>query len=162
MHIRKTVEKDIERVLEIFDAAKKFMRQNGNMNQWVNGYPSKEDVMLDINNDRSYVVEDENGELVATFCYFVGVDPTYNEIYNGSWLNDKPYGVVHRIAVESQTKGTGSFCVNWCFEQCGNLKIDTHEDNFPMQNMLKKNGFTQCGIIYLESGDERVAFQKSK
>ena len=150
------------RVLEIFDVARKFMRSNGNMNQWVNGYPSADDIMLDINNDRSYVVEDENGELVATFCYFVGTDPTYNEIYNGSWLNDKPYGVVHRIAVEAQTKGTGSFCINWCFEQCGNLKIDTHADNYPMQNMLKKNGFIQCGIIYLESGDERVAFQKSK
>lgn len=29
-----------------------------------------------------------------------------------------------------------------------------------MQNMLKKNGFTYCGRIYVEDGGERLAFQK--
>jgi hypothetical protein len=29
-----------------------------------------------------------------------------------------------------------------------------------MRRMLEKNGFVYCGIIYLESGDERVAYEK--
>jgi hypothetical protein len=29
-----------------------------------------------------------------------------------------------------------------------------------MQNLLIKNGFSKCGIIYLEDGAERLAFQK--
>jgi RimJ/RimL family protein N-acetyltransferase len=41
-----------------------------------------------------------------------------------------------------------------------NLKIDTHRDNIPMQKVLKRNGFSECGIIYIENGDERIAFQK--
>ena len=41
------------------------------------------------------------------------------------------------------------------------LKVDTHEENIPMQNLLKKNGFKYCGIIYLEDGGKRVAFEKT-
>ena len=29
-----------------------------------------------------------------------------------------------------------------------------------MRRMLEKNGFVYCGIIYLESGDERVAYER--
>ena len=29
-----------------------------------------------------------------------------------------------------------------------------------MQYNLLKHGFTYCGIIYLQSGDERLAYQK--
>ena len=43
-----------------------------------------------------------------------------------------------------------------------NLKIDTHEDNYVMQNMLKKCGFTPCGTIYLEDGEPRIGFQKTE
>ena len=68
---------------------------------------------------------------------------------------------MHRIAASGVVRGAGSFCVNWAFSRCGNLRIDTHRDNLVMQNMLKKNGFTYCGIIHLENGDERLAFQKT-
>ena len=54
------------------------------------------------------------------------------------------------------------FCFNKCFEMFQNLRIDTHRDNIPMQKVLKRNGFEYCGIIYLENGDERLAYQKIK
>ncbi len=40
------------------------------------------------------------------------------------------------------------------------LKLDTHNDNKPMQNLLKKLGFVPCGIITVEDGTERIAFQR--
>ena len=40
------------------------------------------------------------------------------------------------------------------------LRIDTHRGNAVMRRMLEKNGFKYCGIIHLEDGDERLAFQK--
>ena len=49
--------------------------------------------------------------------------------------------------------------VRYC-KVCGNLKIDTHRDNRIMQHLLDKNGFTYCGIIYLDDGTERLAYQK--
>jgi len=41
------------------------------------------------------------------------------------------------------------------------LRIDTHRDNKIMQHNLTKHGFSYCGVIYLASGDERLAYQRS-
>ena len=38
--------------------------------------------------------------------------------------------------------------------------MDLSADLTVMQNMLKKNGFTYCGRIYIDNGGERLAFQK--
>ena len=82
-------------------------------------------------------------------------------IRGGAWLDDAPYGVVHRIAAAKGTHGAASFCMNWCMEQCGNIRIDTHANNKPMQGLLNKLGYTYCGVIELENGrGERLAFQK--
>ena len=40
------------------------------------------------------------------------------------------------------------------------MKNDTHKDNQSMQRMQAKNGFEYCGLIYLEDGAERIAFEK--
>ena len=37
--IRKAELKDVDRLMEIFDRARKFMTAHGNANQWINGYP---------------------------------------------------------------------------------------------------------------------------
>ena len=161
MQIRKATISELDEIMNIFAYARGFMAKHGNPNQWGTTKPTREVIEEDIKQGRSYVCV-ENGRIIATFYYMEGIDSTYIKIYDGVWLNDKPYGVVHRIASAGTVKGAGSFCLNWAFEQCGNLKIDTHRDNEVMQNTLKKNGFSYCGVIYLEDGDERIAFQKSK
>ncbi len=96
------------------------------------------------------------------FFYKFGDDPTYKTVYEGKWLNAEPYGVIHRIAVKSHRRGVASFCFSWCVSKGKNIKIDTHRDNIPMQKSLAKNGFSYCGIIHLENGDERLAYQICK
>lgn len=161
MQIRKTKPEELDQVMAIYAHARQFMAEHGNPNQWGKVKPAREQIVADIECGCSYVCE-EKGEIAAVFFYCKGIDPTYIQIYEGQWLNDKPYGVVHRIAAAGTVKGAGSFCLNWAFSQCGNLKIDTHRDNVVMQNTLKKNGFVYCGIIYLEDGDERLAYQKER
>ncbi len=105
----------------------------------------------------------ENPEVIeAVFMYDVREDPTYAVIEDGAWPNDRPYGVLHRIASSGRKKGVASFCMQWCFAQCGNLRCDTHDDNKVMQHVMRKNGFEYCGRIYVEDGSPRVAFQKEK
>ena len=157
MNIRKSTTADLPRIEEIYTMARAFMREHDNPTQWAGAYPSVDIVKQDIQAGKSYVCEDE-GEIVATFYFAIEQDPTYGIIEDGNWLSDEPYGVIHRIA--SVKKGAGSFCINYGFERCGNLRIDTHKDNYVMQNMLTKNGFHRCGIIFLENGDPRTAFQK--
>ena len=165
MVIRHSQTEDFERIMEIYGTAREFMKKTGNPNQWgQTNWPPRELIAEDIRSSRSYICED-NGRIVGTFFYNCGkdIEPTYRRISDGEWMDDSPYGVVHRIASDRSVKGTGSFCLNWAFEKCGHLRIDTHGDNKVMQNLLKKLGFTCCGIIYVEEdNDPRLAFEKSK
>ena len=158
MEIRKTKLNEIDEILRIYEKAKEFMAQTGNANQWQKGYPTRELILEDISNEQSYVCE-EDGEILATFNFFVGIEPTYNEIFDGKWLNDEEYGVIHRIAVAVHQKGIASKCIQWCLAQMPNIKIDTHKNNIPMQKTILKNGFKYCGIIKKPDGTERLAYQ---
>lgn len=160
MEIRCTILEEIDIVMGIYDNARLFMRKNGNLNQWVNGYPGPELIRNDIIHRNSYVCLN-NGRIVGVFTFIQGVEPSYLHIYNGSWLNDEPYGVVHRIASANSMKGVATYCLNWCLNECKNIRIDTHRDNMVMQNLLLKNNFVKCGIIYLEDGSERLAYQRT-
>ncbi len=166
MKIRKTEAKDLKKVMEIFAFARKFMAEHGNPNQWgPTGWPPEELIRNDIREGDSYVCLNDSGDVIGTFYYIFGedIEPTYREITEGGWLDPSPYGVVHRIASDGSERGVGSFCINWAYEQCGHLRIDTHGDNLVMQKMLKKLGFVHCGTIYVEEDDyPRLAFEKSE
>lgn len=41
---------------------------------------------------------DAENEIVTTFYFRIGEDPTYARIDDGKWLNDEPYGVVDGLA----------------------------------------------------------------
>ncbi|MBR6709795.1 MAG: GNAT family N-acetyltransferase [Clostridia bacterium] len=161
MKIRPAEPQELAAILEIYASARGYMRQTGNPTQWEGGYPSEALVREDIAAGRCMLCV-EGEELLAVFCCMAGPDPTYLRIDDGEWLNDLPYFVIHRIAVgpNAHRRGVASFCFDYGLAQCGNLKIDTHRDNLPMQHALAKNGFSRCGIIYLENGDERIAYQK--
>ncbi|MBQ3017186.1 MAG: GNAT family N-acetyltransferase [Clostridia bacterium] len=161
MEIRMARLSDLDVIEEIYSKARSFMRKTGNTAQWAGGYPSRNLIISDIEKEQLYVVTDSE-QILASFVYFYGVDKTYAKIYDGEWKNDLPYGVIHRIAVAENAHGRGvaRFCFDFAFEKCGNLKIDTHKDNLPMQKALTKAEFEYCGIICLESGDERLAYQK--
>ena len=161
MEIRKTEKIDIPQAAEIYEIARGFMKAAGNPDQWTGGRPNAEDIERDIREGCSYVVED-GGEIVAVFYFRVGNDLTYDKIYEGAWLSDSPYAVIHRVAVKQGGKGIAGVIFDWCFGICPNLRIDTHRKNLPMQRSLEKNGFIPCGIIYLENGDERIAYHKIK
>lgn len=156
MKIRHTTENDLQRIMQIYDYARGFMAANGNPKQWgATGWPYEEVIREDIRAGHSYVCE-ENGVVVGTFYYIYGddIDPTYRQISEGKWIGDNSYGVVHRMAGDGSVKGIGEFCLNWAYEQCGHLRVDTHGDNVIMQNLLVKLGFEKCGIIYVIEDDE--------
>ncbi len=159
MEIRKATMADLNTLLQMYKNARIFMAKHGNPNQWGDSRPSSETIKTDIKNGHQYICV-EGGLIAATFFYLHERDETYDIIYEGCWLCDDPYGVVHRITSNGSVKGAASYCLQWAFDQCGNLRIDTHKDNYIMQNLLKKNGFSYCGVIICEDGTERLAYQK--
>ncbi|MBS7007895.1 GNAT family N-acetyltransferase [Anaerostipes sp.] len=160
MKIQKAVPGQLSEIMTLYSGARMFMKQHGNPHQWGDSHPRESVISNDITSGNSYVCT-ENGNILAVFFYKAGNDPSYKNIYQGNWLRPDPYGVIHRLASSGVKKGSASFCLSWAFEQCGNLRIDTHRDNYVMQRLLMKNGFSYCGIIYLEDGSERLAYQKT-
>jgi len=86
MEIRPTELKDLPLVMEIYDYARAFMRANGNATQWIDGYPSESFIRQEIEDGHSFVCTDEQGEILGTFCFILGEDPTYLNIYEGAGL----------------------------------------------------------------------------
>lgn len=157
MYIRKAAEGDIPEIMRIYDEARASMRRSGNMLQWINGYPSEDLVREDIAEGVSYVCCEED-QLYAVFAFITGDDPTYAYIEDGQWPDDLPYGTIHRIGSDGRKKDIFPVCYKFCRDITGKVRIDTHADNAPMHYILKKHGFTRCGIIYVSDGTPRVAY----
>ena len=163
MRIRHSTEGDIDRIMQIYERARAFMAQTGNPNQWgPTNWPPEDLLRQDIAEGSSFVCE-EDGRVVGTFFYLYGhdIEPTYREIVDGSWRDDEPFGVVHRLAGDGSAKGIGEFCLNWAFDQSGHLRVDTHGDNKVLQNLLEKLGFERRGTIFVVEDDyPRIAYEK--
>lgn len=165
MEFKKAVEADIDSIINIIKQAQFYFKQQG-INQWQNNYPNVETISNDITNKSSYVLLKDN-IIVATVAVFFDGEKTYDYIHEGEWTKNNEYAVIHRIAIENNYKGLGlsseiiknveQLCLN---KNIYSIRIDTHEENLSMQNLLKKNKFQYCGIIYLEDKSKRIAFEK--
>lgn len=159
--IRKATLADLPVTLSIIQYGREKMIELGNLNQWGNTHPSNEQIKTDIVDGNSYLILSEDSSPIATFAFIQGIDSTYLKIEGEGWLNNKPYGTIHRIASVPNVHGILSTAIEYCFKKVKDIRIDTHEENVIMRNGLKKLGFSYCGIIYLENGDPRLAFQKT-
>lgn len=165
MDFRKAVESDIESIMNIIKKAQAYFKEQG-IDQWQNNYPNFEIIRNDIANKNGFVLL-KDGNVVGTVAVSFDGDKNYESIYDGEWLDNNEYAVIHRIAVEPDYKGLGlssiiiknieELCLNKCVYS---IRVDTHKDNLSMQKLLQKNGFKHCGIIYLEDKSERIAFEK--
>jgi hypothetical protein len=160
--VRTATLQDLPAIMKVLAAGREIMLSSGNPNQWAAGYPTESMVMADIEPGYGKVMESD-GAIVAYFACIPSPDPTYARIDNGSWLDDdKPYYVVHRVAKLPQVRGVFDAMMQYMDGITDNIRIDTHRDNLIMQHNLPKYGFKYCGIIYIASGAERLAFQRLK
>ena len=157
--IRLAEKNDMNVIMAIYSAAREYMKKQGNGQQWGDGFPYKELLESDIEKSQLYVFE-ENGSVHGVFAFIIGKDPTYKDIENGSWRDDvNPYGTLHRVAGDGVVKGVFEKIMIYVKDRNINLRIDTHEKNQTMRHLIIKNGFQERGIIYLEDGDPRLAYE---
>ena len=163
MEFRKSTKSDVIKIMEIVKQAQEYFKSQG-IDQWQNGYPNAEVINNDIENDGML---DENNIIATTVISFTK-EKSYENILDGKWITNGDYGVIHRIAVDNTHKGKGLShkILKYAEEVCKqnnvhSIKADTHEENIPMQSLLKKNGFEYCGIVKLGGGRRRVAFEKT-
>lgn len=160
--IRTATTADLARVEEIYAIAQRFMVASGNPNQWGPGFPGRRALEGDVATGALRVWVGADGVPVGCFALLEGPDPTYARIYDGSWVDDGPYLVVHRFAAAVQGRGVGSAMMDWALARARErglaLRVDTHRDNGPMQGLIRSRGFSYCGVIHLADGSERIAF----
>lgn len=156
--IRPAKYEDLDTIMDIYAIARKYMADNGNATQWTDAYPDRELIVGDIQSEQSFVYV-ENNIIHGVFALIIGPDLSYSYIENGSWKNDSPYGTIHRVASDGAVRGIFGRCLDFCKEKISNLRIDTHNDNHTMQHLIEKNGFEKCGVIYVEDGTPRIAYQ---
>ena len=165
MKVRLAKKEDVERMMELVDAAKEYFREAG-INQWQSGYPNAPQLLGDIERGESYVLEDD-GIVEGTCMISFSPDPNYEVIEGGKWLNDEPYGVIHRICVNSDKKGHG--LAGFLFDEAErlaiqkdihNLRVDTHALNIAMQHCVAKKNYVFCGVVTVADGGLRNAYQK--
>ena len=166
MNIRHTTNADLDALVSLFAEARGTIAALG-IDQWQNGYPSREVIAEDIALGRSYALTEEDGSLIATFV-LMEHEPTYDRIEGGAWLtgDGRNYVAMHRVAVAVRRRGQGvpDRIVHFAREHaralgCRSVRIDTHEGNAVMRRMLEKRGFCHCGTIYLSDGAPRVAYE---
>ena len=96
---------DLERICTIIRQAQAQMRLRGSR-QWQNGYPAAAHITDDIDRGYGHVLCTHTGLVVAYGAVVFDGEPAYAEI-DGTWLDQAPYVVLHRLAVAQEVKGQG-------------------------------------------------------
>lgn len=160
MQVRKATFDEIKNILSIYASARAFMRESGNPTQWSANYPDEQTVREDIASGRLHLLCEDN-TIYGVFALLGDGDRDY-DVIDGAWLNSLPYAAMHRVASAGLRGGVVAECVKFCLESFSDVRIDTHEDNLPMQRALEKIGFVRCGKVYITRAGERIAYHLHK
>lgn len=140
---RPTLPDDLERICTIIRQAQAQMRLRGSR-QWQNGYPAAAHITDDIDRGYGHVLCTHTGLVVAYGAVVFDGEPAYAEI-DGTWLDQAPYVVLHRLAVAQEVKGQGIATefmrrtMTLARERgTGSFRIDTNFDNRCMLRLLAK------------------------
>ena len=160
--IRKATIEDIPKIMSIVADAQLSLRELG-IDQWQDGYPSKEVIECDIANGMGYVYSVDNG-IVGYAAIVLTGEEVYRQIDDREWNTSNDYVVVHRLCVNQDYTRAGVakammyFASQMAIESgYTGFRIDTHRGNIRMLAMLEKLNFKYVGVIHYDSG-ERLAY----
>jgi len=160
--IRKATMADMGELQVIYHNARQYMKNTGNPTQWGDTNPPVEKLEKDIELGQLYVCYDDE-EIYGAFVLQPGIEPNYVTPREGKWLNEEPYGTVHRIASRGTRPGVFDEAIGFCKAQIDNVRIDTHPNNKTMQHLCTSRGFVECGRITIaRDGSERIIYHWAK
>ena len=150
---------DLDHIMEMVDHSRSIMRANGNNSQW-GGYPGRDLIGNDIATGIGHVMT-EGSRVVGYFAMLTQPEPTYEYIEDGLWLDDTtPYVTLHRLACVPGVQGIARCAFEWGEAHASSVRVDTHLDNHIMLHIINGRGYTRCGVVYMQDGSPREAFQK--
>lgn len=157
--VRQATMADVPQIMAMIAHSRGVMRMNGNTSQWV-GYPGEVEIGQDIEAGIGRMIEDD-GNAVGYFAMLTTPEPTYACIYDGLWLDDTtPYTTLHRLACVDGVSGIAACAFEWCESRSATVRADTHMDNKIMLHIMEKRGYVRCGVVLMDDGSPREAYQK--
>ena len=165
-YYRKAILEDLDRIMEAVEDSREVLRLQGN-GQWQDGYPNRDNFIDDISKERLFVTFDKDPKVIVGVCALTYREEDYHHLYEGQWLTDLPYMVMHRVAIkkEYKDKGLGKKLFELFIEQAKiegyrSLRIDTHEGNAVMRHLIESFGFVYCGKAILTPDKDRMVFER--
>lgn len=149
----------LSEIMEVYQIAREYMKKTNNPNQWGDTHPPLELIKDYIFNGNLYIGINENNEILFSFAFIIGEDPTYKYIESGKWIDNSPYGTIHSLASAQKINNVFSYVLAFCLTKTDHIRIDTHEDNKVFQHILAKFNFKKCGVIFLKNGSPRFAYE---
>ncbi len=153
MLLRRAEMKDLPQIKQIILDGKAHLAAQ-NINQWRGQYPNMDVLVHDINNGYNYVLV-EDDEVLGTISAISGPDMSYQTL-DGQWMTEEgEYVALHRVAVSANHRGEGlsTKLFNAVLDELSlnpmikGVRIDTHQENFGMQHVIKKMGFAETGLV---------------
>ncbi|GKT02628.1 GNAT family N-acetyltransferase [Furfurilactobacillus entadae] len=152
---RATLE-EFDTVMAILSDGRNQLAESG-IDQWQGEYPAPEHIRQDIDHGYAYLLSSDDEETIGTVTVMPAPDDSYANL-QGNWLKETTaYLTIHRVAIHSDHAGKGYAStmfegliahVEAEYPHIESLRIDTHQDNKPMQHLLSKMGFTKVGEIH--------------
>lgn len=163
VQLRKATYHEISIIMNIIEQGKQHLKEQG-IDQWQDGYPNSETIREDIDKGVGYCIVSQD-QVAGYICISFEKEKDYEQI-DGKWHSEQSYLVVHRLVMSDtfrgshMTKDIFSFIENVGFQNgYFSVRIDTHEDNKKMQYVLRKYGFSYCGIVFVNRA-KRLAYDK--
>lgn len=154
MHIRRALEKDLERIEEIYDAILKDTEDGLIHTNWKRGvYPTRQTAKEGIEKKELFVLIDREKILGAAKINQEQV-PEYK---NASWeyeVADNLIMAIHTLTIDPKFKnrGCGKYLMNFyedyaLIHSAPYLRMDTVETNIDALSFYKKLGFKNVGTV---------------
>lgn len=152
-YIRKGEEKDITRIVEIYDDFLDHEAKYGTKTNWIKGvYPTEKNARAGLETGTLYVGE-LDGEIVGSYI-LNHIQPKEYAKLEWEFPGEKEeIIVIHTLCldIKHQGKGLGKAFVDFAIEHgrrtgCKAMRLDTYELNEPAAKLYRKMGFRYAGI----------------
>ena len=161
--IRLALHSDIDAIMRIVRSAQQALADLG-IDQWQDGYPTRDIIGEDIARGVGYVATDDYNHPIGYAAILLSGEPAYSQIGEDRWNTPSEYVVVHRLCVDGAVRRQGvarqlmEFAMHHALDRgITAFRIDTHEGNVRMLQMLNALDFKPTGIISYDSG-LRIAY----
>lgn len=163
-YIRIATLEDLDSVLDILKTAARWVQEKG-VNQW--GYllsgGEDEEIKEDLLAGKTYIVQTDAGEPVATFNF----SNEQNEWDMEMWgKRDDQAFYIHRLAVSQKhhNKQIGKKLLEWIDENIkmdnGHIRLDCVGNNAKLNQFYRDAGFTHVG--YIGEGEDKFSLYEKR